>query len=142
MNKGYISIFLMMVMVVILAAVATAGSVMISNMKSNVAVEETYKLFYLAEAGIAYGIDKIKTSPGFYTDPPAGAPLKNWLVAESLGNTYPMAAGGFKIICPSSGGVFYSVGFLGGDIAASEGYGFIKIEFVADPFKVLKWERF
>ena len=142
MNKGYINIYVMVVTLVLLALIASAASVLISNMKSMAEINDAYTLFYLAEAGVAYGIDQIKTNPGFFTDPAPGTPLKDWLITDALGMTYLMEQGGFKIICPSGSNELYAVGFLGGDIQASSGYCFLKIEFEESPFKVLQWEKF
>lgn len=142
MNKGYINIYVMVVTLVLLALVSTAASVLISNMKSMADINDAHTLFYLAEAGIAYGIDQIKTNPGFFTDPSPGTPLKNWLVADAIGMPSLLEQGGFKIICPSGNEELYAVGFTGDDIQTSSGYCFLKIEFEEGPFKVLQWEKF
>ena len=141
MNKGYINIYLMIVTLVLLAFISTATVVLISNMKSMADINDAHVLFYLAEAGVAYGIDQIKTNPGFFTDPSPGTPLKNWLVSSSMGMIYLLDQGGFKIVVPDGSNELYAVGFLGNNILSSAGYCFLKIEYEESPFKIIRWER-
>ena len=142
MHKGYINLYLMLVILVLLASVASMASITLANLRALRSTEDLFATQYLAEAGMAFGIDKIKSVPGYFTDGSLGSPLKAWLITGSVGHTYFLQKGGFKIVCPSGRGELYSIGFLGNNITAAGGYCFLKIKFEESPFRMVEWNRF
>jgi hypothetical protein len=140
--KGYITIYLILVILVLLAWVGAVSSILISSFRSLESVTDSFALEYLAEAGVAMATDKLKSTPGYFTDGSPKTPLKSWLIEDSIGSTMGLSRGGFKMVCPSGRSEFYAVGFLGKDILASRGYAFIKIKFEEEPFRVIEWAKF
>jgi hypothetical protein len=140
--KGYINIYLMLVALVLFATLASLAAVLVSDLKMVQNAQNSLMLFYLAEAGRFWGLDKLSANPSFFTDPTAQSPLKRWLVEQSMGEVNYLSKGGFKIVCPSSGKELYVVSFLGGDLLKAAGYCFLKIKFETSPFRVIKWEKF
>ncbi|MFA4858884.1 MAG: hypothetical protein WC901_02185 [Candidatus Margulisiibacteriota bacterium] len=142
MRRGYINIYLMLVILVLLASLGSLSSILVSNFRALRNQENAFALEYLAEAGIEFGKDSIKNIPGYYTDGSPRTPLKTWLIEESVGSTMNFKNGGVKIICPSGRGELYAVGFFGVDILTSSGYAFLKIKFEEEPLRVIEWTKF
>lgn len=92
--------------------------------------------FYLAEAGLEVGKNRLAQDPDWYTDLPHSVEEDtNWLIQSAIGEGCLFGEGTYKLVRENGKDHFYCVGKKGKAISV------LKLSFSTSPLKWLSWKE-